>query len=122
MIPRRVLLASLLLFCARIGGAAAEKPQKWVEVRSENFVVISNAGERQARKVAVEFEKVRVVFRAALPFASQHGSPVVTILGQANNPAILCFLFFDFGQEFSKNEFTIVAAETIIFKTSIVPI
>jgi len=56
------------------------KPPEWVEVRSPNFIVVSNAGEKQARKVAVQFEQVRTVFRQLLQNANKHPSPVVTIL------------------------------------------
>jgi Tfp pilus assembly protein PilF len=39
----------------------------WVEVRSPNFTVISNAGEKEARKVADQFEQFREVFHTTFP-------------------------------------------------------
>src|SRR5215467_668584 len=39
----------------------------WVEVRSSNFTVLSNAGEKEARRVADQFEQFREVFHATLP-------------------------------------------------------
>lgn len=39
----------------------------WVEVRSPNFTVISNAGEKEARKVADQFEQFREVFHVTFP-------------------------------------------------------
>jgi tetratricopeptide (TPR) repeat protein len=57
-----------------------ESPAGWVEVRSPHFIVVSNAGEDQAQQTAQHFEEIRAVFRTALPFASTHESPVITVL------------------------------------------
>ena len=68
-----------------IGESSAATPHDgakhgtWVEVRSPNFIVISNAGEKEARKVAVQFEQVRSLFRSVIPIASNAPSPVITI-------------------------------------------
>lgn len=59
---------------------SAAKQQAWVEVRSTNFIVVSNAGEKQARQAASQFEQIRAVFRQSLQNASKHPSPLVTIL------------------------------------------
>ncbi len=75
-LARVVFVCSLL--CAFPAGA--EKQQSWVEVRSPHFIVVSNAGEKQAQKVAVEFEQIRGVFRQAMPFAKEHESPVVEVI------------------------------------------
>ncbi|HXZ31879.1 MAG TPA: TonB family protein [Terriglobales bacterium] len=56
------------------------KPPNWLEVRSPNFIVVSNAGEKQARKAAVQFEQIRAVFRQAIAIASAGPSPVITVL------------------------------------------
>jgi hypothetical protein len=58
---RRALLLALLLGCARAGFAA-----EWIEVRSAHFRVIGNAGEKRAREVAGDLERIRLVFRSAL--------------------------------------------------------
>jgi Tfp pilus assembly protein PilF len=47
-------------FCARPRVFAAE-PQ-WVEVRSPNFVVATDDGEKRGREVAMRFEQMRAVF------------------------------------------------------------
>jgi len=82
------LSASLLLFVLALSAPAArahsgaqnESPSGWVEVRSPHFIVVSNASEDQAQKIAEHFEEIRAVFRTALPFASTHESPVITVL------------------------------------------
>jgi tetratricopeptide (TPR) repeat protein len=56
------------------------KHETWFEARSPNFIVVSNAGEKQARKTAIRFEQIRAVFRRELELASKHESPVITIL------------------------------------------
>ena len=57
-----------------------DSPSGWVEVRSPHFTIVSNASEEQAEKTAQHFEEIRAVFRTALPFASTHESPVITVL------------------------------------------
>jgi len=54
-----LLLFGCVLFCACAGFAA--EPQ-WVEVRSPNFSVITDAGEKRGRDVALRFEQMRAVF------------------------------------------------------------
>jgi tetratricopeptide (TPR) repeat protein len=72
-----VLLAFLL---ALLAVPSPAKREPWVEARSPNFIVASNAGDKDARKAAVQFEQIRTLFRASLKVASQHQTPVVTIL------------------------------------------
>jgi TonB family protein len=69
-------LASLILFSS----VCQAKHENWVEVRSPNFIVVSNAGEKQARKAALQFEEIRAVFRQTITVAANHPSPVVTVL------------------------------------------
>jgi TonB family protein len=52
----------------------------WVEVRSPNFIVVSNAGEKAARRSALQFEEIRAVFRQSLMVAGTRPTPVVTVL------------------------------------------
>ena len=51
-----------------------------MEVRSPHFIIVSNASEDHAERTAEHFEEIRAVFRTALPFASTHESPVITVL------------------------------------------
>ena len=46
---------------------AAGLPGKWVEVRTPNFVVVSNDGTRSAKKTAEHFEQIREMFIRVLP-------------------------------------------------------
>jgi tetratricopeptide (TPR) repeat protein len=64
------------------------KHENWVEVRSENFIIVSNAGEKEARQTAVHMEQVRALFRRSLAVASQHKSPVITMLAVKNEDSM----------------------------------
>src|SRR5277367_286403 len=80
----RPLTAVVLAFlCFAIPGPASlpgAKHETWFEARSPNFIVVCNAGEKQARKTAIRFEQIRAVFQRELELASKHESPVITIL------------------------------------------
>src|SRR6202008_2157218 len=71
MLPRPVqsiALVALLVFSALVlAPAALGSRDTWIEVQSPNFVVISNAGEKEARKVADQFEQFREVFHSTFP-------------------------------------------------------
>ena len=76
---RRRLFALLLLFAAAQAGAR-DKPQDWLEVRSPHFVIVSNAGDKQVRKVAGQFERMRSVFHALFPgLQVDPGMPIVVL-------------------------------------------
>jgi hypothetical protein len=62
----RVILVAVVLAASAVG-IAADRP--WIEVKSPNFTVVSNAGENEARRVAWQFEQVRTVLRTLTPWA-----------------------------------------------------
>src|ERR1700720_3964061 len=52
-----------------ISAVFAGEPQ-WVEVRSPNFSVVTDAGERRGRETAMRFERMRAVFGALMTKAN----------------------------------------------------
>jgi hypothetical protein len=74
------VVALFLIFASLIASALAAPTGRWVEARSANFIVVSNAGEGQARKIALQFEQIRSLFRDSLSYAKAGPSPVITIL------------------------------------------
>src|SRR5262249_29185386 len=58
-----------ILFLLLSSTAFAGNPQ-WVEVRSPHFSVITDAGEKRGREVAVRFEQMRVAFGKLLTKAT----------------------------------------------------
>jgi tetratricopeptide (TPR) repeat protein len=64
MCKRLLLLVTLLL---PLLAPARDKPEIWIEVRSPHFSVVSNSNEKQARRVADQFERMRSVFHTLFP-------------------------------------------------------
>ncbi len=81
------LLAAVgvLLLTAR---AHAKKRENWFEVTSPHFVVVSNAGEKAARRTALQFEQIRAVFREVLPDDARRSSPTITVLALKNEASL----------------------------------
>ena len=64
--PRALLLFSLLSLAWGFAPLALCK-DSWVEVQSPNFTVICNSGDKEARKVADQFEQFREVLHNTFP-------------------------------------------------------
>ena len=60
-----VLAAIFVVFASLVSQAA----DAWVEIKSPNFVVLSNSNERRARDVAWQFEQIRAALLAGWPWA-----------------------------------------------------
>ena len=69
-------LGACTLFVAGLAGAA----ESWVELRSANFTVVSNAGERTTRQTAWEFEQVRAAYAKLWPWAKLTESRAAVVL------------------------------------------
>ena len=75
---RRILL--LLLFSTAPLAAGRDKAETWLQVSSPHFVVVTNASEKQGRRVADQFERMRSVFHTAFPKAQvDPGSPIIVL-------------------------------------------
>jgi len=88
---RIVLLLAFVLLLAPAATAptplsAAERP--WLEVRSPHFIVISDAGEKSARKVAWQFEQVRAVLQKLWPWAHVAADKPVLVLAARNEQTL----------------------------------
>jgi hypothetical protein len=79
----RILLVVCVTLLARGIAPAAEPP--WVEIHSTHFIVITDAGEKKGREVALRFEQMRAVF-AGLLSKDHLSQPVpLTILAFKND-------------------------------------
>jgi len=85
---RGALLQGLLAGLLLASPAAGAKHDNWVEVRSPHFIVVSNAGEKQARKTAQQFEQIRTLFQSSLAVAQGHPTPVITILAMKDEKSL----------------------------------
>jgi len=75
---KRILLF-LLLFTAALA-LARDKPETWIEVRSQHFVVATNSSEKQGRRIADQFERMRSVFHLRFPnLQIDPPSPVIVL-------------------------------------------
>lgn len=77
------MLKRLVLFVLILAAALAparDKPENWTEVRSPHFTVVTNSNEKQGRRIADQFERMRSVFHVAFPkLQIDPGSPIVVL-------------------------------------------
>ena len=77
-IPLYVALLALV-FCAR-SRAGNTPPSPWLEIRSAHFIVVTDAGEKKGREVALRFEQMRSVFAMLLSKQKLNQSVPLTVL------------------------------------------
>ena len=76
---RRGMIALAFFFMPWVY-ANSDTRDSWLEVRSPDFIVCSNAGEKKAREVAREFEAIRSAYHQALPkLRLDLGKPIVIL-------------------------------------------
>ena len=78
--PLRKCLLILVLFMAAERKSAAAKPDAWLQVRSPDFIVLTNSSEKEGRRVAYQFETIRAVFRQFFGLPDSAKDPPVIIL------------------------------------------
>lgn len=77
-IPLYLLLLALV-FCVR-SEAGNTPPSPWLEIRSGHFTVVTDAGEKKGREIALRFEQMRSVFGILLGKQKLNQSVPLTIL------------------------------------------
>lgn len=83
----------LLVLAVTLGmsAAATAADDRWIEVKSPHFTVVSNAGDKAARNVAWQFEQIRAAIQAGWPWARvQLDRPVMVVA--AKNEATMKML------------------------------
>ena len=81
MLPRNLCLALIAIILCR---AAYAGPDQWIEVRSEHFTVLTDAGEKQGRHIADQFERMRWVFQTAFPKANVDPAESTVVIAAKN--------------------------------------
>jgi tetratricopeptide (TPR) repeat protein len=85
------------VFLISVSRSSAEHHETWTEIRSPHFTVISNAGEHEGRRVALQFEEVRAMFEQLYPkLRVDSGKP--TIVFALKNEDSLKLLIPSYGQ------------------------
>jgi tetratricopeptide (TPR) repeat protein len=77
-------LVLVFLLCPVLGFAS----EQWTEVKSAHFTVITDAGEKRGREVALRFEQMRQVFGSLVMHGEVKTSHPVQILGFKNTKGI----------------------------------
>jgi Protein of unknown function (DUF1570) len=77
------IFLSLLLLAAALA-SAREHPQNWIEVRSPRFSIVTNSGEKQGRRIAAHFERMRALFQQAYPQLANDLESSVVVLAVKN--------------------------------------
>src|ERR1700690_3535331 len=90
----RLLRAQFVLLLALASAARLDAGPKdtWIEVQSPNFTVISNAGEKEARKIADQFEQFRGVFHNSLPLLRVDLGKALVIIAVKNEDSLKVLL------------------------------
>jgi hypothetical protein len=79
------LFAVMLLGTFLVSSAPAAEPSPWLEIHSTHFTIISDAGDKKGKEVALRFEQMRAAF-AILLMKDRLNQPVpLTILALKND-------------------------------------
>jgi tetratricopeptide (TPR) repeat protein len=73
-------LAAALFLLAAGQARAGDKADGWTQVRSPHFIVATDSGAKQGRRVADQFEQVRAVFQKLLPRLRTDAAQPIIIL------------------------------------------
>ena len=79
---RRLLILAIFLLTAQAW--ARDSAPAWVEVRSPHFRVVTDAGEKQGRHIADQFERMRWVFQTLFPKANVDPIAPITVIAVRN--------------------------------------
>ena len=80
-----IALSAIVLAFSRVNFAA---DKTWIEVRSEHFRVLSDGSDKDARRVAREFEQIRAVFSMTFPaLRLDSGAPLLVLAPRDENSA-----------------------------------
>jgi tetratricopeptide (TPR) repeat protein len=88
VLPARLAAVLATILLCGLSSVSAAKNETWVEVRSPNFRVITDAGQKKGEQVAVQLETIRAVFRQALVFAAEHPTPTITVLAAKDEKSL----------------------------------
>src|SRR5580700_733974 len=83
--PITILFLNTLLLTVLLSPAPAAEQSPWLEIHSTHFTVITDAGEKKGREVALRFEQMRAVFATLLSRDRIHEPLPLTILAFKND-------------------------------------
>jgi hypothetical protein len=83
----RRTIAWLFLLAGTLSASARDSVDHWFEVRTQHFVVLTDANEKQGVSVAAQFERMRAVFHLLLPAASDSPATPIIVLALKDRKA-----------------------------------
>jgi tetratricopeptide (TPR) repeat protein len=83
-------LASFTLLL--LSPSRADHHETWIEVRSPHFTILSDAGEREGRLTAQQFEEIRAMFQQRYPKLRVDGGKPTVIFALKNEDSLKLFL------------------------------
>src|SRR5580698_1282803 len=69
----------VLLFLCTLTAFGADSTEHWIEVQTPHFIVLTDSNEKQAVRLATQFEQMRSLFHTFFPNASDGSSPIVVV-------------------------------------------
>jgi tetratricopeptide (TPR) repeat protein len=85
MYPRSAKWLCCIIVALTLARASArDKPDVWLEVRTPHFLVATNGNEKQGRRIADQFERIREVFHKAFPQIKVDPAAPILILAAKN--------------------------------------
>ncbi len=74
----KLVLFSLLMVSA--AGARSAPGDRWLEARSTHFVVLTDSSEKDARRLAEQFERMHLVFHTLFPTRGDDSDPPIVVV------------------------------------------
>jgi Tfp pilus assembly protein PilF len=81
----RARLCLTLFLLAAAAASARDKQEEWLKISSQHFTVFTNGSEKQGRRTADQFERMRAVFHAMFPDMHDPPAPIVVIAVKDDN-------------------------------------
>jgi tetratricopeptide (TPR) repeat protein len=81
-------LCLLVLMMATVAAWAEGSPERWVEVRSTHFAVMTDAGEKDGQRIATQFERMHSVFNKFIPTIGDDSGPPIAVLAVKDRKAM----------------------------------
>ena len=81
MFKRAVGLSILLAACSVVAMAS---PDQWLEAKSEHFRLVTNAGDKEARHILDQFERMRWMFKTLFPNWNVDPVEPIVVVGAKN--------------------------------------
>lgn len=91
-------LRAALFFCAGLAAFFAPRPspaehhENWLEIQAPHFTVLSNAGEYEGRKAALQFEEIRALFQHLYPTLRVDSGKPTIVFALKNEDSLKLFI------------------------------